>query len=602
MLYKYLIIKILTIWLAVIFPFSAKAELEITIPIYFLYPTGLSTYTVNVDTVFPKNNNNSVVIGDLLNTNSSITSIRSGGKGQQTSVFTRGTDSNHTLFMINGSPITDHSTTNGLFDAGNDPVEYSTGIDIYKGSQSTFFGSGAIGGAVNINTSPTFVDQATVTYGSNNTRAVDVHKGFANGSGNYSIKATQDQSDGYSVVKDGDDDGYSYQTINFDSEHWLNSGLLKSTIVYRNSETELDGSGVDDSDYTGDAKFYFYQLRYEGNNWNAVIDYNSHDRQYINGSEIDDYDSQNKHSVISYTDKVGTVDYTIGTDLQFYSAQFQNRGSYNSSVDKDAENYATFINADWEKNKFIINGGVRKDWNSLHNPVTTYRLGSGYKLNDVMTLVAGTSTGFKAPTLYEMYGADNFGYTGNPNLKEEKSVTYEIGIKTYTQDKWYTFESKSMFFSTEITDQINYANSTYTNDTDGKTKINGWDFSSRTQVDDSSLKIGLMYVSAQDSTDTQMTRRPWWQANIGVDHQVNDKLNLWYDWQYYGEHRDIHPTSYAIVDRNHQHFTNIGANYLIKDDLIIKTAIENVTDLNFQRPYGYSQPGRTISVSLKYFF
>ena len=159
-----------------------------------------------------------------------------------------------------------------------------------------------------------------------------------------------------------------------------------------------------------------------------------------------------------------------------------------------------------------------------------------------------------------------------------------------------------MFFTTEITDQINYSNSTYTNDTDGKTKINGWDFSSRTQVDNSSLKIGLMYVSAQDSTNTQMTRRPWWQANIGLDHQINDKLNIWYDWQYYGKHRDIHPTTYTTVDREYQHFTNVGADYLVDDNLLIKASIENVTNLDFERPYGYKQPERTFSISLKYLF
>ena len=108
MQYKKLISQLLIIWLTITLPFSARAELEITIPVYWIYPTGLSTSTVNVDTVYPKDNSSSVVIGDLLNTNSAITSIRSGGKGQQTSVFTRGTNSNHTLFLINGSPITDH--------------------------------------------------------------------------------------------------------------------------------------------------------------------------------------------------------------------------------------------------------------------------------------------------------------------------------------------------------------------------------------------------------------------------------------------------------------------------------------------------------------
>ena len=34
--------------------------------------------------------------------------------------------------------------------------------------------------------------------------------------------------------------------------------------------------------------------------------------------------------------------------------------------------------------------------------------------------------GLRNPSLYEMFGTDNFGYSGNRDLKPEKSNTYEI--------------------------------------------------------------------------------------------------------------------------------------------------------------------------------
>ena len=80
-----------------------QEPLEITIPIYSLYTSGMSLQSMNVDSVYPDSNSNTVVMGDVLQNNSSFSIVRSGPKGQTTSVFTRGTNSNHTLSYASGS-------------------------------------------------------------------------------------------------------------------------------------------------------------------------------------------------------------------------------------------------------------------------------------------------------------------------------------------------------------------------------------------------------------------------------------------------------------------------------------------------------------------
>ena len=62
----------------------------------------------------------------------------------------RGTGSNHTLVMINGVPINDQSTTQGLHDFGVDFIQTVQQIEVYPGSSAIHFGSNAIGGAINI--------------------------------------------------------------------------------------------------------------------------------------------------------------------------------------------------------------------------------------------------------------------------------------------------------------------------------------------------------------------------------------------------------------------------------------------------------------------
>lgn len=550
-----------------------------------------------MDTVKPSANKNKIVIGEVLKTNSSFQSVRSGPRGQQTSVFTRGTNSNSTLFMINGSPVTDHSTSNGLFDAGVDSVTYADSIDLYKGSQSTLWGPNAVGGAINVNTGIAFQDSAEVTVASNNT----IGTGITYSNTNYSIKVHQQSADGYSIVAGGDRDGYDYQTVNIDTQHFLAHGDLATTVVIRDSGADLDGSNVDDTDYTADSLFYFLQARYSNPLLNFVIDRNVHDRKYVNGSEVDTYESQTNHFKISHTNSIGEIKYTAGTDVSMYSAKFENQGSYNSSVDKSADAVGYFINADYKISNWIFNTGARLDTNSLHDDVATYRLGTGYQVNDNIMLIAGANTGFRAPTLYEMYGADNFGYTGNPDLEEERAQTYEVGMVSQYKDQWTTMDSKFVIFSTEINNMIEYADSTYTN-TSGTSTMQGWELHNTQKHEDTTIKFSITSVHAQDSSNTQLTRRPQYSAVIGMEQDVTDKLSLWYDWNYYGKHKDIHPSSYAIVDREEQHYTDVGFVYRFNDDTSILGTINNVTDLTFERPMGYSQPGREFSVTIKYLF
>ena len=71
--------------------------------------------------------------------------------------------------------------------------------------------------------------------------------------------------------------------------------------------------------------------------------------------------------------------------------------------------------------------------------------------------------GLRNPTLYEMFGSDNFGYSGNRKLKPEKSNTYEI----YSNINFNENLNLSLrAFKSNIKNNIEYLNNKYQNDND----------------------------------------------------------------------------------------------------------------------------------------
>ena len=88
-------------------------------------------------------------VRSLLEQVSGIDVYSDGPKGQKTSIFLRGTNSNHTLVMLNGIPINDQSSPKAMFDFGYDFLQGLQQIEIYKGASGAIFGPAAIGGAIN---------------------------------------------------------------------------------------------------------------------------------------------------------------------------------------------------------------------------------------------------------------------------------------------------------------------------------------------------------------------------------------------------------------------------------------------------------------------
>ncbi len=76
--------------------------------------------------------------------------VQAGGIGQQASAFLRGTAGRHVRVLLDGVPIEDPSDPNGAFNFGNELLGDIERIEVVRGPASALYGSGAIGGVVNL--------------------------------------------------------------------------------------------------------------------------------------------------------------------------------------------------------------------------------------------------------------------------------------------------------------------------------------------------------------------------------------------------------------------------------------------------------------------
>ena len=274
--------------------------------------------------------------------------------------------------------IRDSSTTGGLHDIGSDFIKHVTAIQVVKGSQGTLYGANAVGGVINFITTDSYANSISMTAGSNNTKGLTLklHKNIDNHS--VSIIADGTGSDGISVAPSGTEkDGFDAQNITVNTKSKWDDVEINTTLLRRESDADLDNGTSDDLDYTADNKMNLYQLSGKVNNslgfYNITFSRTEYDREYVNGTEIDEYDSSSNTVLLTNTIQKDKWDITPGVEYEEFDGSFINRGSYSASVDTGGENIGYFINTNIiASDRLILSAGVRQDDPSLFDDYSTY--------------------------------------------------------------------------------------------------------------------------------------------------------------------------------------------------------------------------------------
>ncbi len=517
---------------------------------------------------------------------SSLNVVQSGPDGQLTSTFTRGTNSNHTLITLNGISIQDNSTPNGTEDLFAHSFLGVSHVEVIKGPMGSVYGPNAIGGVINMVTQANGQNYIELSGGSFGHKKQIIKLGKADYSKGFIIdfRIENETADGISVVDGTEKDGLSDRNYIFQIEKFLGKWVLKSNIIQTKNKSDLDKS-TDYTDYTADWNFNNQYISLQSKDTEFSFQKTKHKRTYNDKGTKDIYNSDQETFIASHTFHLDdNIDLTTGFEHNLQEIDFDtNIAGYDSNVDKERHNHGYYFNIDNQlENGIFIHTGLRHDTPNTFDDQTTGRIAienNGVHLS--------YSTGYKAPTVYEMYGKNNYGFLGNENLIPEKSKTWEIGIKEDNMS--------FVYFESEIDNLLKYENNTYTNDTK-TSKQHGFELNNTYDFEQIQFHNKLSYTVSKDGDNKDQLRRPNWQNTATMYYN-----NFYVDWNYYGEHKDIDASTYARKDMKAVDTIDIGYN-ITKDNTTFFWSINNLFNERYERPDGYNQYDRNINIGFRKHF
>lgn len=546
---------------------------------------------------------------DVLKTVPGINLTQSGPSGQQTSVFFRGTGSNHTLVMINGIPINDQSTTQGLHDFGVEFIQTIQQIEVYPGSSGTHFGTNAIGGAINIILSGDYVNKFNISGDKDKNYNLSSNNTIFKDDSTFNLKLGVVKKENISAIQGAEEDEDKVQnySANINHEKFISTGTkFFNTIYLRQTLAEYDGSSTNQTGYKSDNKMMTLQSGFNNfksnSNSNVAFYYTKYDREYDERGTIDNYYSNVVGTKYDYSSKLNQkFSYGFGADYKYEWGKFNNRGSYQASTKGNVDNFAVFGNIGFEflENTFL-SFFARNDDHKQSGDNSSYKLGLNKEF-EKFTIGFARMTGLRNPSLYELYGTDSFGFSGNRDLEPEKSLTNEINL-TFQPNN--SFKLSTNLFRSNINNNIEYSGGKYINDFDYiDLNQSGVENILEYKTSNSNYSFFSTFLSSKKENGSDQLRRPeksyGFNFNRTFFKNYSNEFNLNLNYKHYGKHFDTHSSNFSTIEMDSTDIANLN---LIKkfNGVYGYIKIENLLNETYQRPHGYNQEKRDLTFGLNY--
>tara|TARA_R110000764_G_scaffold11553_2_gene34609 strand:+ start:1759 stop:3600 length:1842 start_codon:yes stop_codon:yes gene_type:complete len=543
----------------------------------------------------------SVRVSETLDTLPGISLSGNGGLGTSSVLRIRGLSGKYVPVYIDGIDMTDPSSVQTQYSFGALTTAGIGRIEVLKGSQSAIYGSEAIGGVINISTLRA-TEMGThyrysVEAGSYDTYAATFGVTTKSEQGELAFTLSHITTNGFSAAEEDagnpEADGYTGTTLILTGAYQATETVkLGFALNYLDSETDQDGSPApafaltDTNDQELATRLgarIYAEIEGGAVDHTLSLAYSETDREYNSGANRN---FNGRRTEVGYkgVTQMGAVDLAFGTSYTEEKSDLDGvKNTYEiASIFGEAQ-YAASENVD-------LSFALRHDDHSTFGGFTTGRLAANWRVTSDTTLRASIGTGFRAPSLYELFHP----VYGNPGLEQEESRSAEVGVEhRFANDA----QVKATVFYTEIDNLIGFSGGGY-NQVSGTSTTKGLELSGRMALGAGTDLFGsYTYTDGKDAKGNQLVRVPKHDFVIGVETEITDKLSGQLTLNYAAGRADetdfstFPSTKVAMPDYT---VVNASMTYDFNETTEGYVRLENLTNEQYQTSYGYGTSDRAI--------
>ncbi|MDE0781202.1 MAG: TonB-dependent receptor [Alphaproteobacteria bacterium] len=574
--------------------------------------------------------------------------VQSGGLGAQTSIFSRGSESSHTIILIDGIEVSDTSTPNGAFDFAHLLTSNIERVEVVRGPQSTLFGSDAIGAVINVTTtlgSGPAQYVAELEGGSFDTVSGSLRASGSKGKLRYAFGTSHVNSDGESLTPARyretlagaieEDDGYKSNSGSMRLGYELAEGVDVGLVVHHIRTRNEQDVSFEDPDAYGRTRQWFARAEVQAELFGGLVEsavaysFTRHDRDSFNvpdglANSLQRFDGRGDKEKLEMQNNYLGLDshiLTLGLESELdslRSATVSNFGGGDTtgSTKADARTNAVFIQDQFSFGERVFGTlGTRYDDHETAGSKLTYRFapvvafpGRGLRLK------GSVGTGFRAPALDQLFGSSRgpapffAAFDGNPNLRPERSFGWEVGFEKTLRGG--DLIVGSTYFNQEIKNIMvteGFPASTVINKSRGD--IYGLETFIAARVSTKwTVRLDHTFTRAELGNNGQdLLRRPKQKLSLDVRHQTTDRLSFAGTLRFNGAGRDVSrdPNAFGAnccVYKGSHTIVDLSGAFDVNETVAIFGRINNLLNRKFETADGFPGPSRGafIGTSLKF--